>query len=201
MRKFITALALAALASTSLASAQTVPSGTSSVAAAATASPQPVSARALPGYTLGIGDQVRITVYNEPALTGEFKVTDVGDISFPLIGNVKAEGKGLADLQQMIGDRLAKGYVRDPKVSIEMVQYRPFYILGEVNKPGEYAFRVGLFVDQAVAAAGGYTYRGNTKKVFLRRADEDQEQAVKLRGGKPVRVMPGDTIRVGERYF
>lgn len=166
--------------------------------AATTAAP---SGKRVPaGYVLDSGDKLRITVYDEPGLTGSYEVTDAGEISFPLIGNVQAGGTHLKDLQEAIAARLGKGYVKDPKVSVELAEYRPFYILGEVNKAGEYPFRVGLMIDQAVAAAGGYSYRANTKNVWLRRSGQEREQKINLRG-VAVPVMPGDTIRVGERFF
>ena len=171
------------------------------VAASAQTTPTAPSTRSAPvGYMLDAGDKMRITVYEEPDLTGTYEVADSGDISFPLIGNVKAAGASIVDLQNVIADKLSKGYVKQPKVSVELTSYRPFYILGEINKPGEYPYRVGIMVDQAVAAAGGYSYRANTKEVFLRHAGEDQGHKVKL-NGPAVRVLPGDTIRVGERYF
>lgn len=188
MRKFMLIAALAASAAV----------GAQAVAQTENAAQK---AEIVKGYKLDTGDKLRITVYDEPNLTGEYVVTDAGDVSFPLIGNVHAAGTHLSDLQALIADRLSKGYVKEPKVAIELVSYRPFYILGEVNKPGEYPFRVGMMVDQAVASAGGYSYRANEGTVFLRRVGEDHEHKVSLRGGRPIPVMPGDTIRVGQRYF
>lgn len=190
MRAFGLAVALMTTAMPVIAQAQDAPA------------PQTApSGKRLPaGYKLDSGDKLRVTVYEEPGLTGNYEVTDSGDISFPLIGNVEAGGKSVREVQDTIAARLAKGYVKDPKVSIELAEYRPFYILGEVNKAGEYPFRVGLLVDQAVAAAGGYSYRANTKNVWLRRSGQEREQKINLRG-VAVPVMPGDTIRVGERFF
>ena len=154
----------------------------------------------LDSYKLGSGDRLRITVFGEPTLTGEYIVTDNGSIAFPLIGNVPAGQNSLGALQEQIRTRLAAGYVKDPRVSAEVLTYRPYYILGEVNRPGQYPFAVGLRIDQAVAAAGGFTYRANTRRLFLRRADDDMERTVDIRGQSPI-VLPGDTVRVGERYF
>ena len=100
----------------------------------------------------------------------------------------------------MLRQRLAAGYVTDPRISVEMLSYRPYYILGEVAKPGEYPYSFNLKLVQAIAAAGGYTYRSNTRKVFLTRADDKKEHKVDLRA-QSITVLPGDTIRVGERYF
>lgn len=150
-------------------------------------------------YLLGAGDKLRITVYNETAMTAEYAVTPNGQISFPLIGNVQAGGRSMSDVQDEITKALANGYVNDPKVSVEMANYRPFYILGQVNKPGEYPYEAGLTIDQAIATAGGFTYRANEHKVFLRRS-HGAERTVDVRSHPPS-VMPGDTIRVGQRYF
>jgi polysaccharide export outer membrane protein len=163
--------------------------------------PLPASAAmGLSAYKLGPGDRLRITVFGETTLTGEYQVTDDGSVAFPLIGNVPAAHGPLTALRDAIQTRLAAGYVKDPRVSVEVITYRPYYILGEVNKPGQYPFVVGLRLDQAVAAAGGFTYRANTGKVFLRRSDDTGEKTVDLRQ-LSVTIMPGDTLRIGERYF
>lgn len=153
------------------------------------------------GYRLGAGDRVRIIVFGEQTLSGEYVVTGSGNVSFPLIGNVEAKGRPIEDLQDSIRTKLADGYIKDPRVSVEVLNYRPYYILGEVTRPGEYPYSVGLTVQQAVASAGGFTYRANEKKVFIKRALDAVEKPVEIRGKAPVSVQPGDTIRVGERYF
>jgi polysaccharide export outer membrane protein len=155
----------------------------------------------LSGYRLGAGDKLRITVFNEPSLTGEYNVTPAGGVAFPLIGVVEAGNRTIEDLTREITGRLSGAYLNDPRVSIEVLDYRPFYILGEVNKPGEYPYASGMTVEQAIAKAGGFTYRANEKNVFLRRQAAAGERAVPLRSGGPVAVLPGDTIRIGQRYF
>jgi len=152
------------------------------------------------GYHLGAGDKLRITVYNEPALTGEYSVTPAGAVAFPLIGTVNVADHTIEQVTADITHRLDGGYVQDPRVSVEVLNFRPFYILGEVNKPGEYPYSSGLTVDKAVALAGGFTYRANSRVGFLRRDNGPAEGSVALRG-TPVAVQPGDTIRIGERYF
>jgi polysaccharide export outer membrane protein len=158
------------------------------------------SARAASGYHLGSGDKLRITVYNEPALTGEYSVTPAGAVAFPLIGTVNVADHTIEQVTTDITHRLDGGYVQDPRVSVEVLNFRPFYILGEVNKPGEYPYSSGLTVEKAVALAGGFTYRANARVVFVRRDNGPGEGSVQLRG-TPVSVLPGDTIRIGERYF
>lgn len=152
-------------------------------------------------YTLGPGDKLRITVYGEDTLTGEYKVSADGAISFPLIGNVPVSGKTITDLQSELTTKLGSGYFENPRVSAEILDYRPYYILGEVNRPGQYEYAAGLTIQQAVAAAGGFTYRANDDRIFLKRALDTSEKLVDLEKNPSFLVQPGDTIRVGERFF
>jgi polysaccharide biosynthesis/export protein len=150
-------------------------------------------------YLLGPNDRVRVKVYGEPDITGEYEVDTNGQISVPLAGHIGAEGLTTKQLERAIAAALSKGIVRDPRVNVEVALYRPYYILGEVKKSGEYPYRLGLTVMDAVATAGGFTYRANEGKVYLRHAGDNAEQAVSL--DSPVPVFPGDNIRVPERYF
>lgn len=150
-------------------------------------------------YQLGPSDKIRVNVFDEEALSGDFTVNAAGAISLPLIGAVPAAGRTVAELSQDVQSRLAAGYLRDPKVNIEVTGFRPFFILGEVNKPGEYPYSVGLTVQNAVATAEGFTYRADTRRVFIKRFGENLEREASL--GDLVRVSPGDTIRIRERYF
>jgi polysaccharide biosynthesis/export protein len=152
-------------------------------------------------YTLGPGDRLRIIVYGEETLTGEYRVTGAGDVSFPLIGNVKADGRTIEDLQTDLTSKLGAGYLADPRVSAEIIDYRPYYILGEVTRPGQYDYSVGLTIEQAIAAAGGFTYRAKSNRVFLKRATQTRETLVDLKEHTAFLVLPGDTIRVAERFF
>jgi polysaccharide export outer membrane protein len=150
-------------------------------------------------YHLGSGDKVRIIVFGEESLTGEFFVSSAGTISFPLIGDISAAGLTIPQLQKAIEIKLADGYLKQPRVSAEVLNYRPFYILGEVMKPGEYPYTSGLTVLNAVATAEGFTYRADTHKVFIKRATSMGEHQFPLTTATPVE--PGDTIRIGERLF
>ena len=152
-------------------------------------------------YTLGTGDKLRITVFGEQNLTGEYAVSSTGSISFPLIGEVPAAGNTLANVQETIRQRLASGYLNDPRVAIEVLEYRTFYILGEVNKPGEYPYRSNLRIDQAVATAGGYTYRANRKRFELAPGDGTADRRVKFKEAGRLEIKPGDTVRILERFF
>jgi protein involved in polysaccharide export with SLBB domain len=150
-------------------------------------------------YKLGSGDKIRLIVFGETELSGEFVVSGAGTLSLPLIGEVSASGTTATQLQQTIATAFSQGYLKDPKVNIEVLNFRPFYILGEVGKPGEYPFSNGLTVVNAVARAEGYTYRADTRKVYIRHANNVKEVVLPLTSS--VMVAPGDTIRIAERYF
>jgi polysaccharide export outer membrane protein len=154
-----------------------------------------------PVYRLAAGDKLRIVVFGEEALSKEYTVTSAGDLSFPLLGDIQAAGLTSAELQRAITEGLDQGYLNDPRVNVEVLNFRPFYILGEVIKSGEYPYSTDLTVHQAVALAGGFTYRADQRRVFIRRAGTEQEHTYDLSQGRAVYVRPGDTIRVGERYF
>ena len=162
-------------------------------------SPADPTVRSSSDYRLGAADKVRVIVFNEPTLSGEFTVSDSGSLSLPLIGDVPARGRSPREVIADIQAKLADGYLREPRVSMDVLTYRPFYILGEVTKPGEYAYSTGLTALNAVAQAQGFTYRANKRKVFIKRAGETVENEVRLTPGLEIR--PGDTLRVGERYF
>lgn len=167
------------------------------IAGATTGATTPVAP--LVDYKLGVADKVRIIVFNEDTLSGEFTVSDSGVLSLPLIGDVKAIGRTPREVIKDIETKLADGYLRQPRVSMDVLTYRPFYILGEVSKPGEYPYSNGLSALNAVARAEGFTYRANKKKIFIKRFGETAEREYKLDSG--VTIYPGDTVRVGERYF
>ncbi|MCI3132722.1 polysaccharide biosynthesis/export family protein [Phenylobacterium aquaticum] len=155
--------------------------------------------RAIPEYRLGPGDKVRVTTFGEQSLSGEFFVGASGKISVPLVGELQAAGLTARQFQTSFEEALKDGYLKEPKVSVEILNYRPFYILGEVEKPGTYPYTSDLNVLNAVATAGGFTYRANKKRVFIKRQDSDKEEAYDL--GPTTQVAPGDTIRIEERLF
>lgn len=152
-------------------------------------------------YRLSAGDKVRVIVFGEETLTGEYVISSGGNLTFPLVGTIAATDKTVEQLQSTLATALNDGYVNNPRVSIQVVSFRPFYILGEVNRPGEYPVSTGLTLEQAVASAGGYTYRANTKRAFLKRSNETQERPIVVRGAAPIIVRAGDTIRILERRF
>jgi polysaccharide export outer membrane protein len=160
---------------------------------------QAQAASALDGYRLGTGDEVRITVYGEPTLSGTRVVDGLGAVSVDLIGQVPVKGLTLAETQTLIEAKLKDGWIRDPKVMAELAKGRPYYILGEVNRAGEYPFTSGLTVMNAIAAAGDFTYRANKKKIMIKRFDSPVEREIELTPA--TLVQPGDTIRIRERLF
>lgn len=150
-------------------------------------------------YRLGTGDHVKVTVFTEPTLGGDFSVGANGMVSLPLIGDVPARGKTVDMVAADAQARFADGFLRNPRVSMEVSTYRPFYILGEVVQPGTYPFAVGLTALGAVATAKGFTPRANREVVEIRREGDPAEETFRLT--PDLHVYPGDTIRVGERYF
>ncbi len=151
-------------------------------------------------YLLGPGDRVRVKVYNEPDITGEYEVSRNGNVSIPLAGEIRAGGTTTRQLENAIRGRLAAGVITDPRVNVEVAVYAPFYIHGEVKRAGEYPYRPGLTVNDAVALAGGFSYRANEQKLYLQRAGAPEETIV-YPTDAPIAVMPGDNIRIPERYF
>jgi polysaccharide export outer membrane protein len=149
-------------------------------------------------YRLGPGDQLRITVFNEADLTGLFVVGSQGSIAYPLVGEVRAAGLTIPEFSESLRQALL-AYIRQPSVSVEVANYRPFFILGEVQRPGTYPYSANLTVLNAVATAGGFTYRANRGRVFIRHANEQEERSYPLTIATP--VLPGDTVRIGERLF
>ncbi|HOY78102.1 MAG TPA: polysaccharide biosynthesis/export family protein [Hyphomonadaceae bacterium] len=162
-------------------------------------SDQPPQVMRAEDYRLGPGDDVRITVFGQDNLTGRFVVTPQGSVSYPLIGEVTASGLTITELNKLITERLQAGYVLQPRVSIEMATYRPFYILGEVGRPGTYPFSAGLTVMNAVATAGGFSYRANSQVVYIKHGNETFERRYALTSSTS--VQPGDTVRISERTF
>ncbi|MFV0644565.1 MAG: polysaccharide biosynthesis/export family protein [Sphingomonadaceae bacterium] len=150
-------------------------------------------------YTLGSGDELKITVYGEDLLTGNYTVNGQGKIAFPLLGDVDAQGNSLPELEKSLTSLLADGFVNDPSVVVEVANFRPYYILGEVNKPGEFPFADGLTIYSAVARAGGFTYRADQKRVYIRHKNGQEETLYRLDGATP--IQPGDTVRIAERMF
>jgi polysaccharide export outer membrane protein len=149
----------------------------------------------LSNYRLGPGDQLAIKVSGADDIAGTYPVGDNGTVSIPLIGDVKAQGLTRVQLEDAIAKKLGEGYIKNPQVSVSITQYRPFYIYGEVAKPGEYPYASGMRVLNAIATAGGFTYRANEGYVVVSRHGQD----AKALGSTPIE--PDDVIEVPQRYF
>lgn len=150
-------------------------------------------------YRIGPGDKLNITVFGQSDLSGPVVVDGSGRISFPLLGLIEVNGKTVAELQAEITDRLDRDFLVDPKVSIEIANHRPFFILGQVNKPGSYPYIEGMTVRMAVALAGGFTRRARESPVTLiRGADPERKE---IEADLDATVLPGDTIQVERRLF
>lgn len=150
------------------------------------------------GYKLGATDHLRIAVYGEPLLTGEYAINAEGQLSFPIAGTVPAAGMTVDELTQRLTEALSHDY-KAPRVSIQLIDYRPIFVLGEVNKAGQYPYVPGMTVLAAVATAGGFTYRANTKTAMVRHVGTASEERDRLTAD--LMVQPGDTVRIKERYF
>jgi protein involved in polysaccharide export with SLBB domain len=150
-------------------------------------------------YRLGAGDKVKVTIFGEGDLSGTYSISGEGKISVPLVGDIQAAGLTAPELQASLENTYRQGYLKDPKVNVEVLSFRPFYILGEVKLPGEYPYDNGMTVVKAVAMAQGFTYRADEKHVFIKHLNGIKEDEVPLTSNAP--VQPGDTIRIAERYF
>ncbi len=150
-------------------------------------------------YRLGVGDKIKLTIFGEADMSGTYEVNAVGNVPVSLIGEVPAKGRGIAEFREAVRQKLSEGYLTNPKVSVEVVNFRPIYIHGEVRSGGEFPYKNGLKLRDAIALAGGYTYRANETHVVLVR--EGSPGQVKLALPADIDVLPGDNIRVPERFF
>lgn len=160
-------------------------------------------------YVLGAGDKLQIALYNAsvgtdhtgPAANGadEFVVSEDGSVDAPLIGPTPASGKTVDQLKQEITTKLSQGYLKDPKIGVSLVTYRPFFIVGEVNHPGSYPCSARSRVLSAVALAGGYTYRANEDFAIVERRQGDKIVTGRVSPDTP--ILPDDVVRITQRYF
>ena len=148
-------------------------------------------------YRLGSGDKIKVTVFGHVDMSGEFSVAGKGFVSLPFIGRVKVGGKTISEFERLIVRRLTPDYLKNPRVSVEVLNFRPFDIIGEVTKPGSYPYRSGMTAINAVAMAGGFTYRAKENGFRIKRAGS----GVTEKAQRNTVVMPGDVIEVLERWF
>lgn len=151
------------------------------------------------GYKLGPGDRIYITVYNQEDLTGEYVLDGNGRFSMPLIGLVIAGGLTPVGLETLLIDRFRPDYLVNPRVVVEVRNYRPYYLIGEVSRTGAFDYVQGMTYLTAIAIAGGYSYRAKKDVVFVIRGNDTDRDEIKL--DVDDRVQPGDIIRVAERIF
>lgn len=150
-------------------------------------------------YTLASGDRVRVIVFGQDSLSNSYSVDGSGHIAMPLIGSVTAIGNSTRSLERAIEARLREGFLRDPKVAVEVEAFRPFFIIGEVTTAGQYPFVNGMTVQNAIAIAGGYTARGWNRGADITRIIDGQS----ITGTVPsdYQLRPGDTVTVRERFL
>lgn len=150
-------------------------------------------------YRLDTGDQLRVIVFEQPSLSNVYRVDQAGFIAMPLIGEVPARDLTTDELEGAIKAKLSASYLRRPDVSVEVATYRPYFILGEVGAPGQYAYVPGMTAETAIAAAGGFTARANLRTVRVSRNLDGKLYEGRIAVIEPIR--PGDTIYVSERLF
>ena len=150
-------------------------------------------------YKLGSGDLIKITVFNQEDLSGEYTINGAGQIALPLIGDVNTKDLTVKQVEQAIANKLKPDYLLNPRVNVQVLNYRPFYILGEVKQPQSYPYVDGMTYLNAVAIAGGFTYRAKEDHVMVVRMKDPKKQEIRLNMDE--KVMPGDVIHVEERFF
>lgn len=152
-----------------------------------------------PEIKLSAGDKLRVTVFGEDKLSGDFDLDLNGNASLPLAGTVNLAGQTKQQAEATIARKLRSEYLRSPKVTVDVTSFRPFYVIGQVERPGEFPYRNRLNIISAMAVAGGPTFRASKSKVFIQRGGVGAFEEVELSPSIP--VYPGDIIRVPERYF
>lgn len=150
-------------------------------------------------YTLGSGDVIRITVFGQDDLSVETRLSNVGIIRYPFLGDIRLVGKSVNEVERLIDSGLRGDYLVDPSVSVSVIEYRPFFIDGEVNRPGGYPYQPGLTVEKAAALAGGYTERASKNLVSVRRNISGREITIEVLPDEA--IMPGDIVTVKQRFF
>ncbi len=149
-------------------------------------------------YTLGPGDKVEIKVFGQPDLAVSALLGNSGNINYPFLGQVKLSGLTISQIENVIHKGLQPDYLIDPNVHAQVIEYRPFYIHGEVESPGAYPYQPGMTVNQAIALAGGLTERASLDKIYVyKEQSKEQEQ----KGSLNSQIAAGDTIKIEQRLF
>ncbi|WP_373090787.1 polysaccharide biosynthesis/export family protein [Zhongshania sp.] len=151
-------------------------------------------------YKLGAGDLLSVQVFGEPDLSfSEIRLTDAGTFSYPFLGEVRAKGLTSADVERSIKSSLLGDYLIDPKVTVRILEYRSFFVNGEVKKPGGYPFKPGLTLRKAIAIAGGFTERASRSKFYIIRDNDEIRKPI--RSSLDSNIYPGDIVTVDESFF
>ncbi|MCV6627513.1 MAG: polysaccharide export protein [Cellvibrionaceae bacterium] len=159
-----------------------------------------VQADGMSDYRLGSGDLMSIQVFGEEDLSIETKLSDAGTISYPFIGEIRVLGLTTGELSQLITERLADGYLINPSVNVTVVEYRQFYVNGEVEAPGGFPFQPGLTLQKAVALAGGFTERASRSKIYITREGKGG-QAATFKAQLSTKIQPSDIIIIEQSFF
>jgi protein involved in polysaccharide export with SLBB domain len=160
---------------------------------------QPLPSAVNEVYKLGSGDVIKITVFKQEELSGEYTINGAGQIALPLIGDVNTKDLTVKQVEEAIANKLKPDYLLNPRVNVQVLNYRPFYILGEVKQPQSYPYVDGMTYLNAVAIAGGFTYRAKEDHVMVIRMNDPKKNEIRLNMDE--KVMPGDVIHVEERFF
>ncbi len=169
---------------------------------------------ALKDYRIAPLDTISITVFQEPELTRDVKVSQTGYITFPLLGKVAVAGLLVSEVETRIAGLLGKDYIKNPQVSAMVKEYsvRRISVMGEVKKPGSYEIppEERLTLLQAIARAEGFTNIAKTDSVVISRIKNDKEERIEVNATemmkskgekKDVDLQPGDIIVVPQRFF
>ncbi|NJM33940.1 MAG: polysaccharide export protein [Rhodomicrobium sp.] len=151
-------------------------------------------------YALSPGDKLKVKIFEEPDLSGEFQIDEGGNIAFPLIGDIQAAGLTVDDFRVHLAERLKNGYIRNPRLTVDVLNYRPINIIGEVKNAGQYTYRPGISARDIPAIAGGYTYRADEGTIYVSRGYNKKPITVNLDEAY-FQILPGDTIKIPERFF
>jgi len=173
--------------------------GASNVKPVTQAERQALEAEASGPPKLQAGEKIHVTVYNEPSLSGDYQIDPSGFVSLPLAGTIKAAGLSQHDLEQELEAKFSTGYLKNPKITVGVAEFRPFYIVGEVDKPGAYPYTGGLNVLSAIAIAGGTTYRADQSRIEIQHPGETEMHEYDMT--QPIPILPGDIIKVPRRYI
>lgn len=150
-------------------------------------------------YRLGAGDKLGITVFNEKELSMEVRLSDAGSFLYPFLGEIVAKNKTIGEVQMLLTEQLKDGFLVDPKVYINVLEYRPFFVNGEVNKSGGFPFQPGLTIRKAISLAGGLTPRASLTKIYV--IHENDPSGIPRLTTLNAVLLPGDIVTVDQSFF